>query len=125
MTYKSFYRLSTKFMQKYNVYHVNNLKVLYKKKLFSPHPKQNFCLNKNMPNYNRFHVNSYLKATCNILINCIRQTKSESKIYYTVFILLNNFITETKIRQIKCICSVLFNLILSQSLSPIFSDFSY
>ena len=26
LTYKSFYRLSTKFMQKYNVNHVNNLK---------------------------------------------------------------------------------------------------
>ena len=26
-----------------------------------------FGLNKNMPNYNCFHVNCYLKATCNIL----------------------------------------------------------
>ena len=48
LTYISFYRLSTKLKQKYKIYHVNNLKSI--------------CyLNKNTPNYNRFHVNCYPK----------------------------------------------------------------
>ena len=32
--------------------------------VFPPHPTHKI-LNKNMPNYNRFHVNFYLKMTCN------------------------------------------------------------
>ena len=57
---KSFFRLSTKSKQKYNIYHVNNF-------IFNT-PNTKYCLIKNMPNYNRFHVNCYLKATCNILL---------------------------------------------------------
>jgi hypothetical protein len=33
--------------------------------LFTTHTK--VCLNKNMPNYNYFHINCYLIATCNML----------------------------------------------------------
>ena len=33
---------------------------------FLPTPHAKFCLNKDMPNYYRFHVNCYLKATSNI-----------------------------------------------------------
>ena len=41
--------------------------LLFKTKCcFFPTPHTKFCLNKNVPN-NRFHVNCYLKATCNIL----------------------------------------------------------
>ena len=40
--------------------------MLFKTKLCSlPTPHTKFCLNKNIPNYDRFHVNCYLKATCN------------------------------------------------------------
>ena len=42
--------------------------LLYKTKFcFLSNPHKKISLNKNMPNYNRFHVNCYLKATCNIL----------------------------------------------------------
>ena len=85
----SFYRLSTKLKQKYDVYYVNNLTITvqftsnsnynvkriiishiwYSKQFCSlPTPYTKFSLNKNMPNYNRFHVNCYLKATYNILL---------------------------------------------------------
>ena len=37
------------------------------KKISLPSPHTKFGLNKNMSNYNRFHVNCYLKATCNML----------------------------------------------------------
>ena len=34
---------------------------------FVPFSTPKFCLNKNMSNYNRFQVNCYLKAACNLL----------------------------------------------------------
>ena len=79
---KSIYRLSTKLKQKYNINHVNNFQnnlqtanftvkksfmvifVIQNTILFLPTPHTKFRLNKNMPNYNCFFVNCYLKETC-------------------------------------------------------------
>ena len=54
----------------YNIKKDNNWSyLLFKTKFCSlPTPHTKFCLIKNMPNYNRFHVNCYLKATCNVLL---------------------------------------------------------
>ena len=51
----------------------------------SPHSK--FSLNKILPNYNNFHINWYLKATCNKLL-CMyerereREKERESTVVY-------------------------------------------
>jgi hypothetical protein len=58
---KSYYGLSTKLKQKYNLYHWNNLKdTIYSQIAI-------IIFFQNIYNYNLFHVNCYLKATCNIL----------------------------------------------------------
>ena len=57
---------------------VNNWSyLLFKTKLFSLHtPHIKFSLNKNMPHYNRFHVNCYLNATyIHYSINSLLQIK--------------------------------------------------
>ena len=87
LTYKLLLQVINKIEAKI---HVNNLKStvkftlkcqLQRKKIIIGHicysiiffapstPYTTFCLNKNMPNYNRVHINCYLKAICNILLN--------------------------------------------------------
>ena len=84
---KSFYRLSTKFKQKYNVYYVNKLKSIvqftlkkqlkHKQKIIIGH-----IFYSNMPNYNRFRVNCYLKANCNILFQPLKKVRSQTIILF-------------------------------------------
>ena len=60
--------------------------ISYSKHICSlPTPHTKFCFNKNIPNYNRFHVNCYMKATCNILY-CVHRISDIIDLQSLVFL---------------------------------------
>ena len=56
-----------------------------------------FSLNKNMPNYNCFHINYFLKETCNILL-CV---KSSDSILFLLCLLLLSINFTLKVNLFK------------------------
>ena len=68
--------------------------LLFKTKLCSlPSPHAKFSLNKNMPNYNRFQINCYLKVTCNSIMYYYQITIS-IKIWQFDFMLAFDFFSK-------------------------------
>ena len=81
--------------------------------LHTPHTK--FSLNKNMPHYNHFDVNCYLKATCNLLF--LRPSLSLSLCLFIFSLLLLHLFTHPYISLISTLCLSIFSLSLLLLLS--------